>query len=291
MNASTEITKVLQSLRAICGVGLCYYDLNQFFEFGRYGVRDDRRHSCLFCEGARALPDGRRLCEKSDRVEAVDLARQYRTPFFFECRMGMQELVLPLISDAQLVGVIFVGQSRTAENRTAVITQNARRFGGDPAVFAELYRQLPVIPRETLYHVGRILDCYFGTRMELKALMQPPRQTDAPTRMPERVRQYIDEEYVNPLSTGRIAAHFFADESYVSRSFRKVYGMTVTECITAARLRRAKALLRSTTIPVGSIALNVGFEDVNYFSRVFKAKTGRTPTAYRSGTSEQKTIG
>ena len=56
--------------------------------------------------------------------------------------MGMQELVLPLMDDAQLVGVIFVGQSRTDEDRAPIIAQNARKYGGDPAQFAALSNAL-----------------------------------------------------------------------------------------------------------------------------------------------------
>lgn len=282
MDATAEITKIMQALRAICGAGICYYDLKSFFEFGRFGLRDDRRHACLFCEGARALPNGRQMCEKSDRSDAIALARQYRSPFFFECHMGMQELVLPLMDDAQLVGVIFVGQSRTGEDRAPIIAQNARKYGGDPAQFAALYRGLPLVERETLYHVGEVLHSYFGTRMMLRALTAVPQTADGARRLPERVRQYIDDQFMNPISTGQIATHFYADESYISRSFRKTYGTTVTKYITAARIRRAKALLRSTTVPIGSIALNVGFGDVNYFSRVFKSCTGKTPTEYRA---------
>ena len=50
----------------------------------------------------------------------------------------------------------------------------------------------------------------------------------------------------------------------------------------AAEYDRLMSLLRSTTVPIGSIALNVGFGDVNYFSRVFKSCTGKTPTEYRA---------
>ena len=43
--------------------------------------------------------------------ELIDV---YKEPFFFECHLGMRELVLPLLSGENLIGILFVGQCRIA---------------------------------------------------------------------------------------------------------------------------------------------------------------------------------
>ena len=53
------------------------------------------------------------------------------------------------------------------------------------------------------------------------------------------------------------------------------------------RIKRAKTLLSETNAPVGNIALNVGFDDVNYFSRVFKKQTGMTPGEYKDSINNE----
>ena len=49
----------------------------------------------------------------------------------------------------------------------------------------------------------------------------------------------------------------------------------------ADKNKRAKLLLASTSIPIGSISINVGVLDANYFARLFKRMTGVTPKEYR----------
>ena len=100
MSMASDITELINAIRELSGAGICYYDLNHFFNYESFGIKNNRGHYCEFCERARALPAGRASCEESDRIGAVELARQYREPFFFECHMGMRELVIPLMRDA-----------------------------------------------------------------------------------------------------------------------------------------------------------------------------------------------
>ena len=76
------ITEVINAIRTLTGVGICYYDLNAFFQYDKYGVKNNRGHYCAFCEKARSLPGGRKNCDQSDKFEAVELAKEYKTPFF-----------------------------------------------------------------------------------------------------------------------------------------------------------------------------------------------------------------
>ena len=85
MKHATDITAFINSLRSVSGVGICYYDLKDFFNYFRTGVRNNCGHYCDFCRAVRELPGGKHACEKSDKIEAVSLAAQYRQPFFFAC--------------------------------------------------------------------------------------------------------------------------------------------------------------------------------------------------------------
>ena len=98
MSSAGDISVFINAVCDLCGVGICYYDLSEFFNYDRLGVRNNRGHYCAFCELARTLPGGRAQCEASDKQRAVQLAAQYREPFFFECHMGMRELVVPLLN-------------------------------------------------------------------------------------------------------------------------------------------------------------------------------------------------
>lgn len=282
MNDLADITTVINSLRAISGVGICYYDLESFFNYSGEKVRQNIGHYCEFCKAARELKNGRSRCEKSDRLEAVRLALEYKEPFFFECHLGLRELVLPLFSEDNLLGILFIGQCRIAdeENEKTVFSQ-ATTEGGDPDYFVELYRKLPLLTREALQNICSVLSLYLGTRIEhIKALGIKPEQTNASPA--ERARLYIERHYKSNLSSASLAKDCFVSTEHLARSFKKAYGTTITEYINYIRISRAKQLLTDTKATVSSVALNVGFSDPNYFTRVFKKLVGQSPTTFQA---------
>lgn len=281
MQEISDITSVINALRTISGVGVCYYDLKNFFNYYQNGINTNRGHYCDFCSAAKDLPNGRIACDKSDKLDAVSLADQYRQPFFFECHLGIKELVLPLLRDNILIGIIFIGQCRIeGETNEEFILAQVRDSGGDSNVFKEYLQKLPLLTREKLRSISLILSLYFDVRIKHTqpiGLPDPSRTLS----LAMRAHDYIDHHYNEDISASRIAAHFYVSPAHLARAFRSAYDSTITDYIHAVRIAHAKHLLRVTSASVNSIALNVGYPDVNYFSRIFKNITGATPSQYR----------
>ena len=70
---------------------------------------------------------------------------------------------------------------------------------------------------------------------------------------------------------------------YLSDLLRNLTGLNTQQHIHAYLIERAKRMLLSTNLSVSEIAYNLGFEYPQYFSRLFKNKTGQTPVEFRSG--------
>ncbi len=75
---------------------------------------------------------------------------------------------------------------------------------------------------------------------------------------------------------GWSAAHF-------SRLFRETTGESPQAFIIKTRLQRARQLLRESSLTISEIAAMLGYPDVFFFSRQFKARTGQSPTEFRGG--------
>ena len=97
----------------------------------------------------------------------------------------------------------------------------------------------------------------------------------------ERARKYIYDHFSLPIGAGDVARELHITAAHLTRLFRRAVGESVTDYITRRRIERACEYLRSSEIPIGSLAVNVGFPDQNYFSRRFRAMTGLSPSAYR----------
>lgn len=96
-----------------------------------------------------------------------------------------------------------------------------------------------------------------------------------------RVKAYIDEHYAEPIAVGELASLFYLSNCHLSHIFRRVTGYTLKQYLLLCRLAEARTLLYHTNESIGSIALQVGFADVNNFIRYFRQQIGLTPSQYR----------
>ncbi|PHV70488.1 AraC family transcriptional regulator [Sporanaerobium hydrogeniformans] len=93
--------------------------------------------------------------------------------------------------------------------------------------------------------------------------------------------QYILEHYNEDLPIQTLANLLQYSEYHFIRFFKEQTGFTCIHYINTVRLQNACELLLSTSLSVTEIALEVGFQNISYFIRTFKAKYNCTPNAYR----------
>ncbi|MGR5144608.1 AraC family transcriptional regulator [Photobacterium sp. DNB23_23_1] len=94
---------------------------------------------------------------------------------------------------------------------------------------------------------------------------------------------YIQENYHKSITRDSIADRFNVSANHVSRLFKQKGHMTLAEYIIWVRIDRAKFMLRKYNFKLVDVSERCGFKDVNYFCRVFKKRTGNTPSQYRNG--------
>jgi len=96
-----------------------------------------------------------------------------------------------------------------------------------------------------------------------------------------QIIDYVDKNMDKDLSLTVIADTLHYNPAYLSRLFKKINGVNLTDFILDARLNRAEHLLRQSNELVYVIAKLTGFESSQYFAKAFRKKYGRSPTDYR----------
>ena len=96
------------------------------------------------------------------------------------------------------------------------------------------------------------------------------------------VLKYLNEKPEDKsISIQMLADMVYLTPAYLSCIFKKRVGLTIGQVLTKARIEKAKRCLENPKLKLYQIADMAGYEDANYFSKIFKKKTGLLPSEYR----------
>ncbi|WP_232061394.1 bifunctional transcriptional activator/DNA repair enzyme AdaA [Paenibacillus odorifer] len=102
--------------------------------------------------------------------------------------------------------------------------------------------------------------------------------------------EYIDHNYMAPLSLETLAEVCHGSPYHLHRTFKKVTGITPVDYIQQKRIAKASEYLLTTEQVVAEIALRVGLPNTSYFITLYKKKTGYTPTQFRQLNKQKVTL-
>ncbi|GAA0305268.1 two-component system response regulator YesN [Gracilibacillus halotolerans] len=97
-----------------------------------------------------------------------------------------------------------------------------------------------------------------------------------------QAKEYLDKNYGKTITLEGLADYIGISPYYLSKLFKDRYEVTVIEYVTNIRMKKAKAFLMDGSKSIKEIAMDIGYKDPNYFSRVFKKEFGVSPRGYRN---------
>jgi len=97
----------------------------------------------------------------------------------------------------------------------------------------------------------------------------------------QEVAAYLDHHYRERVTVAELAKLMQCTPNHLNTVFRRTMGRPVHRYLMDRRMAEAEDLLGSGALPVKCVAYESGFQDPLYFSRVFRRRTGVSPTAYR----------
>lgn len=98
-----------------------------------------------------------------------------------------------------------------------------------------------------------------------------------------RAEKYVAENFCDPnISLISVARYVGLSAAHFSTVFSQTVGRSFINYLTAMRIERAKQLLATTNMKLATIAMEIGYNEPNYFSHVFRKLEGITPKEYRN---------
>jgi transcriptional regulator GlxA family with amidase domain len=124
----------------------------------------------------------------------------------------------------------------------------------------------------------KLMDPTTASPVAYASLKVAPRAEDAPI---ARAQQWAAVHYQAPAPVAQMAALAGLPERSFARRFQAATGMSPLAYVHAMRLEEAKLMLETTAAPIEAIAVDVGYQDPTFFSRLFRRRVAMTPAQYR----------
>ncbi len=106
-------------------------------------------------------------------------------------------------------------------------------------------------------------------------------QEDTMNPIIQKACDYIEKNISQDINLEQLSASLNVSPFYLSKLFKEEKGANFISYVTALRMEKAKQLLLDYRLIIKEIASKVGYNDQNYFSKLFKQEFGLTPTEYR----------
>jgi signal transduction histidine kinase/AraC-like DNA-binding protein/ABC-type sugar transport system substrate-binding protein len=199
-------------------------------------------------------------------LEALDILQRERID------LVLLDLIMPELDG---FGVLEAMRVREATREIPVIVLTGQVL--TEKEMARLNRGVATVLSKGLFSLEETL-AHLDTALEGNRRLSAEAQ-----RLVRQSMAYIHGHYAEPISRTDLARHVALSEDYLTACFRKELGVAPIAYLNRYRVHQARQLLTDTSKSITEIALEVGFSDSGYFSRVFRREVGLSPEAYRQG--------
>ncbi|MGN1415314.1 MAG: response regulator [Oscillospiraceae bacterium] len=101
-----------------------------------------------------------------------------------------------------------------------------------------------------------------------------------------QISEYFSENTSNIITMDEAAEHFNFNKDYFGKLFKQNMGVTFSYFSSVVKVEYAKELLATGNYKTYQISEKLGYSSPDYFTRIFKEITGRTPSQYKSGSGQ-----
>jgi len=98
----------------------------------------------------------------------------------------------------------------------------------------------------------------------------------------KNICEYILTNHNSDLKLKVIADKFYINNTYLSNTFATKTGIKFNDYVTTVKMERAKYLFINTSLKTYEVGYQLGYHDINYFSKLFKKYYGENPSEYRN---------
>lgn len=267
MGSNIETISILRDFHKITGARISIHDLymNEIYCYPQ--------SLSEFCGQVQRQGDVISRCIAADKA-AFEHVKKTGSPYTYRCHCGLIETVAPVFHYGVLSGYFMMGQfTDDSDLSLGEIKRLSAKYFDDEALFKSSVDSIPRCD-------SKLIDSYLNILAVIAEYMTDTKRV-APgfSGLADNIFHYINENYKKDLSVKTLCSIFGCSRTTLMNSFRDKYGSTLGTYITKFRVQKAAENLKNG-LSVKAAAMNSGFSDQNYFTKVFVKHYGITPSKF-----------
>ncbi|RGG82442.1 helix-turn-helix domain-containing protein [Coprobacillus sp. AF17-11AC] len=184
---------------------------------------------------------------------------------------------MPLYSYGVLTGYLMLGQAVIGTYRNySEIIEKSKEYFDDQEKLKKYVTKIAILNEDQIYSFANICDIY------AKYISLTNRVQAKHDNLSQEVKKYIISNYNKEITIEQLCAYFFCSRSTLLNHFKSKYNTTIHKFLLDYRLEIASELLINEKISVKEISYKCGFEDPNYFCKVFRKKYNKSPLEFKN---------
>lgn len=268
-----EIISVLYELYKITGFRMSLHDVNAV-EIAAYP-----EERLPFCARIHEEIGEYEKCRECDKI-AFKTVLETKETMIYKCRYGLTEAVSPLYNFGVLTGFLMMGQILGSETSPETVEEKLIDIGIEKNEAGNIANGLTQVSEDLIGSFVKIMTIC-AQYLTLSNAMPGTKPTTA-----EAARRYIHENLNKRLTIKDICQEVGCSKTTLISAYKKQFGVCVNTAIKKAKLDEAKRLLSSGKMSIYEVSQATGFYDQSYFSKVFSAEYGITPSDFRKKASK-----
>ncbi|MCG8500492.1 MAG: PocR ligand-binding domain-containing protein [Firmicutes bacterium] len=276
-----KIIKLMDQFYYLSGISIRFISYDRKVRIGG-SVKANQRG--FFCNVLRKDKLANKRCLHCDQA-AFQTAISNQQLRIYTCHAGLTEVLVPVIFEDKALGYFMMGKL-LRRPPTAKLWQEIKRkckdYKIDHQALEQAFYKLIAIDDTKMHAAAYFVDmCSKYIYLSRIVSIREPLLIN-------RVKQYVETNLEKDISITSLSNYLNVSKSHLSHIIKSEMGMSFTRYLHVQRVEKAKYMLRETDRIVKEIAADTGFNNQNYFNKIFKKLTMCTPKQYREREESHK---
>ncbi len=238
-----------------------------------------------FCRAVNDIPEGHARCVSCDAA-AAKICKGIKAAYHYRCHAGICETLIPIFDNGEVIAYLGFGQllnESPLEEQWEHTKNTLAWYHGDLDSLYQKFLRIQQYSEKKTAALTEILKT-MADYVQSSGAVASTKYSDL-----QRLEMYLTQHYTEKLTLKQVSANLgFGATKLCALAKLLSNGHSLTWLIASYRIEAAQKLLAASDKPISEIAIIVGYEDYNYFTKVFKQIVGITPRMYRNTQLEQK---